>query len=292
VIPLIPNVGDIIRNSKKADWGPGRILETRSEGTVRVFFLNAGVKNLSLQHVTLEKVDGEEANNFILQNPHIEKLLKDKEFKSLPQALQDFRGLFPEGFSDPRYLKNERDYKIEAHELLHELLGREEYGQLLKEENYEEICSRALKIVNKTNIIFPNEKMALKDGLKPDAMKRMFAEALYFHLYGDGTIEERFMRLARCLEELDAAKWTTATYFLFIGFPEEFQFMKPTVVQNAAKLVKADLQYKPGLNWITYNSLLRFSQELHKFLVEAGMPPRDMIDVQSFMYCIAPGKYK
>ncbi len=283
--------GAIVRNPNAPDWGPGRVLETGSDDTIRVFFLNAGEKKLSLKHVTLERVDGEEADNFILQNPNLDDLLKDKAFKSLPQALQDFRGFFPKGFVDPDYLKYERDYKIEAHELLHELLGREEFERLLEEGDYEEICSRALKVVNKTNIVFPNEKMALKDGLKPERMKQMFSEALLFHLYGDGTIEERFMRLARCLEELDAAKWTTATYFLFIGFPEQFPFMKPTIVQHAAKMVKADLQYKVQLNWITYNSLLRFAQELHRFLVEAGMPPRDMIDVQSFMYCIAPGTY-
>lgn len=289
---MTPIVGDIVRNTKVPDWGPGRVLEAGSEDTIRVFFLNAGEKKLSLKHVTLERVDGEEAENFILQNPNLDDLLKDKDFKSLPQALQEFRGFFPEGFGDPEYLKYEREYKVAAHKLLHELLGREEFERLLDGGDYEEICSRALKVVNKTNIIFPNEKMALKDGLKPDAMKRIFAEALYFHLYGDGTVEERFMRLARCLEELDAAKWTTASYFLFIGFPEQFPFMKPTIVQHAAKLIKADLQYKTQLNWITYNSLLRFAQELRRFLVEADMPPRDMIDVQSFMYCITPGTYK
>lgn len=287
---MIPEVGDVIKNPKTPHWGAGRVLAV-GNGEVRVFFLHGGEKKLSLAHVTLEKAEGPEADSIILKNPDLDILLKDKSFKSMPEALKDFLNLFPKGFDDALYLENERDYKVVAHHLQQELLGREEFERFMEPEDYEEICHRALQVVNKTNIIFPNEKMALKDGLKSEEHKRMFAEALYFHLYGDGTVEERFLRLARCLEELDAAKWTIATYFLFIGFPDQFPFMKPTVVQHAAKLVKADLQYKPQLNWITYKHLLQFARELHRFLVEADMPPRDMIDVQSFMYCIAPGTY-
>ena len=43
---------------------------------------------------------------------------------------------------------------------------------------FEEICGRAMQVVNKTNLIFPNEKMSLKDGLKPAGRHQAFAVAL------------------------------------------------------------------------------------------------------------------
>ena len=76
----------------------------------------------------------------------------------------------------------------------------------------------------------------------------------------------------------------------FLAFPEEHVFLKPTVTQHAADLVKAELNYRSELNWLTYSCLLEFAGYLKTELVKMGMGPRDMIDVQSFMWCIAPGK--
>jgi hypothetical protein len=65
-------------------------------------------------------------------------------------------------------------------------------------------------------------------------------------------------------------------------------FLKPTVTQNAAEISGFAINYRPDLNWLTYASVLTFANYLKAELV--GLLPRDMIDVQSFMWCIAPGK--
>lgn len=148
---------------------------------------------------------------------------------------------------------------------------------------------RALRVVNATNLIFPNEKMSLKDGLATEDRKKLFSETLYQLLYGNADLEERFMWFARALEEIGAAKWTTASYFIFIVFPDRYMFMKPTVTQSAAEVSAFEINYRPKLNWLTYKSVLAFSDYLKSELSE--LKPRDMIDVQSFMWCIAPGKY-
>ena len=71
----------------------------------------------------------------------------------------EFRKMYPLGFDGKKYLEEERNYKIEAHVLMLELLDAETFESLLNEQKYEEICERAGKVVNKTNLIFPNEKM-------------------------------------------------------------------------------------------------------------------------------------
>jgi hypothetical protein len=82
-------------------------------------------------------------------------------------------------------------------------------------EQYQEICVRALKLVNATNLTFPNEKMALKDGLAEPKAKAMFAQALDELLHGQGAIKDRFSSFTNVLAEIGADKWTTASYFLF-----------------------------------------------------------------------------
>ena len=61
---------------------------------------------------------------------------------------------------------------------------------------------------------------------------------------------------------------------------------KPTITQHAAALCGFEINYRPEVNWLTYDLVLKFSQYLKDELVD--LRPRDMIDVQSFMWCIAP----
>jgi hypothetical protein len=130
--------------------------------------------------------------------------------------------------------------------------------------------------------------MALKDGLELPDNQQAFATALFHVLYGNGDLMPRFERFADILEGIGAAKWTIATYFLFIVYPEEYMFLKPTVTQIAAEISGFEINYRADLNWRTYASVLKFANYLKAELME--LSPRDMIDIQSFMWCIAPGK--
>ena len=142
-------------------------------------------------------------------------------------------------------------------------------------------------------MIVPTEKMALTNGLKTDSSQKMFSEYLYLLLYGENELEERFKNFSQCLTEIDAGKWTIVTYFLFMTFPDIHMFLKPKVTVDAADVCGFELNYRPEINWLIYSSLLKFSHYLFTALEE--LKPRDMIDVQSFIWCvarIAQGEYK
>jgi len=205
---------------------------------------------------------------------------------SLPRAVEKFLELFPHGFHGKKYTGQERDYKIKAHQMAQELISEAELKRLLAEGKHEEVCRRALRVANATNLIFPNEKMALKDGLENPLARADFATAFYDLLYSPGSFKARFDGFARVLGSIGANKWTTATYFPFIVHPDQYMFVKPTVTQKAAELSAFEINYRPELNWLTYESVLKFSNYLRAELAE--LKPRDMIDVQSFMWCIAP----
>lgn len=278
--------GDRVKHPTKDDWGLGEVLENSTGELVRVFFVGGGEETLSLKYVLPVKVGGVEAIHPVLDNLKISKSASGIKYQSLPQSIQVFLEQFPEGFYGEKFKEHEREYKDKAHALAQKILAQEAFGALLESENYAEIVKRALKVANSTNLIFPNEKMSLKDGLAKQPSQKAFSEALFSLLYGDEDLEQRFVSFTKVLENIEAAKWTTATYFLFIVHPENHMFVKPTITQYAAKLCAFELNYKPQLNWLTYKCVLSFSEYLFSEISE--LKPRDMIDVQSFMWCIAP----
>jgi hypothetical protein len=279
--------GDRVKHPTQEVWGLGQVLEDSSASQVRVFFVGAGDKTLSLEYVEPIIVKGKEANHPLLDNL-VEVTSSDGiKYQSLAQSVAEFLKIFPKGFYEENYVRGERRYKEKAHSLALELLSEKTFLELLNQAEDDEICNRALRIVNATNLMFPNEKMALKDGLKTDQWKKKYAERLYDLLYGKNKLEGRFIAFSRMLEEIEAAKWTTATYFLFIVYPDQYMFLKPSNTKNAANLSAFQINYRTELNWLTYRLVLEFSEYLKSELSE--LKPRDMIDVQSFMWYITPG---
>ena len=118
-----------IRHPLAATWGMGEVLEDSAGDTVRVFFVNAGEKKLSLKDLELVTVDGNEANHPILDNL---KIVEDEElrFRSLPESIQRFLKEYPGGFYGEKFAGNERDYKVNAHRLMRELLNKDEVKAL------------------------------------------------------------------------------------------------------------------------------------------------------------------
>lgn len=194
----------------------------------------------------------------------------------------------PEGFSDPSYLRYERDYKWAAHEAWCELLNEPEFDRLLTAEDYQEVCRRAMRVEAKTRfMLHRNEKAALHDSVKGAKPAKLFAYGLYDLVYGEDDFQERFKEFARDLESLPAnqtspVSWTIATIFPFLADPAKHMFLKPQVTKSAAKRRRFSLNYKPQLNWTTYSCLLRLAEVLREEV--ADQKPRDMIDIQSYIW--------
>lgn len=282
--------GERVRPPKREEWGVGEVLSDSTNDSLKVFFVGAGEKSLSLQYVQPVKVSGDEASHPVLDNLKIRKTASGIQYQSLPESIQVFLELFPEGFYGQKFQAHEREYKDKAHALARTLLDKDALTALIDSSGHGEVVKRASRVANATNLMFPNEKMALKDGLATPAHQKLFAEGLFGILFGANPLKERFGEFVGLLEEIEAAKWTTATYFPFVFHPDSHMFIKPSITQHAAELCGFEINYDPQLNWPTYRSVLEFSSYLFNELSE--LKPRDMIDVQSFMWCIAPGTYR
>ncbi len=278
--------GERVKHPALPEWGVGEVLKNLGDDKFLVFFVGIGEKTISLKHVSLLKVEGTEAEHPLLDN--LISIIQDGDikYKTPLESIVYFLSNYPNGFYGDKFNNEERTYKVKAGELFTELLNEKEFYTFLNNQDYDEISKRALKVVSATNLIFPNEKMALKDGLGSSQGKEIFSKALFVQLYGQDNMEDRFNGFIEALREINAAKWTTATYFLFLAYPDQYIFLKPEITKNAARVCRFEIHYKSELNWQTYERVLKLASYLRVELKE--LKPRDMIDIQSFMWTIAP----
>ncbi|MBA2486179.1 MAG: hypothetical protein H0V35_08775 [Nitrospira sp.] len=205
-----------------------------------------------------------------------------------------FLRLFPKGFRDDKYLSWERNYKWEAHLEWETELNRTAYRSLLRQGKHAEIAMRAVRIESRTNLLFSFEKMALRDAVKSSKGSRSFAEGLFAFLYGPGTQERRFENWCQVVAALPRKQtrvmtWPVMTVFGFIAQPEAHIFLKPNAMREAARLYGTGMTYQPRPSWMNYESFLGFAAALRRDLTD--LRPRDMIDLQSFMWVIGSDEY-
>ncbi len=201
---------------------------------------------------------------------------------------------FPKGFRDQTYKDWERDYKWNAHQEWNKQLHKEVFQELLAANDYLEIANRAVKLETRTNLLFSFEKMALRDAVKTTQAAKSFAEGLYTYVYGNGSLEQRFENFVRTVSALPRKQtrvltWPLVTVFGFIGNPQEFIFLKPKVTRIAAEKYAFDIRYQSKPDWNTYASLLEFAGQIKADL--ADWKPRDLIDIQSFIWVMGSDEY-
>jgi hypothetical protein len=221
-----------------------------------------------------------------------------KSVRSGPgRCRRKFLRFFPDGFRDVTYLDWERDYKWQTHQRWETVLGRTEFRRLLRAGEYREIAARAVRVEQQSrhSMIFSFEKMALRDAVRSDAGAATFATGLYDYVYGGGDLERRFTRWVEAVAALPRRQtrvltWPLVTVFGFIARPDSHMFLKPTVTKAAAAAYGFDFKYSSRPNWTTYGSILEFARLVRGDL--SDLRPRDMIDIQSFIWVQGSDEYE
>ena len=136
--------------------------------------------------------------------------------------------------------------------------------------------------------------MALRDAVKSGAGARSFAEGLYDFLHGAANVERRFERWVEVVAALPRRQtrvltWPLVTVFGFIAPPGVHVFLKPNATRASALAYGFDFQYDSRPSWETYASLLEFGRIVRQDLQD--LRPRDMIDIQSFLWVQGSDEY-
>jgi hypothetical protein len=121
-----------------------------------------------------------------------------------------------------------------------------------------------------------------------------FATALFELLYGNEPLDTRFSRWIAAVAALPRRQtrvltWPVVTVFGFIAQPKTHFFFKPTVTREAIRRYGAALAYASRPTWPIYRDLLTFVRKVRADT--SDLRPRDMIDMQSFLWVQGSDEY-
>ncbi|WP_270934130.1 hypothetical protein [Falsiroseomonas oryzae] len=211
----------------------------------------------------------------------LEAMKAGRAYVGFDGARARFLNHFPRGFEDPGYLKDERNYKLDAKRKL------DTTAPLDAAATDAGFGPAVLTVFHGTNLLSPFEKTKLTPLLRgPSADAFVRAAAAFTLGAGDPALQE----LRRIAHPFESAKWTVLTYLPFLWRPDAHMFLKPTVTQDFAERVGHSFAqaYAPELDIGIYESLLDLVRRTETELAQLG--PRDRIDVQSFIWVV--GSYE
>jgi hypothetical protein len=198
-------VGSIVRHPRRPAWGPGKVLQIDAEGAL-VFFAKGGSHNglarnpirLVLRIAGLEPAPTTSHPRLDHLPPLVgDSVTEGESYVTLEQGIDRFLHLFPQGFHGRSYANEERDYKWRAHQEAVRLLGAEALRGLLARMDHDEVATRALRVIQRVNLLFPQEQMALRDGLAGPEHRQRFAVALFELLHGSYQVPPKGQKPSR-----------------------------------------------------------------------------------------------
>ena len=188
------------------------------------------------------------------------------------------------GFEDPRFVEDERSYKVKTIEKAGELLSKAGLSELLAASRFDEFIERLRVIGCDNNLLYTKVPAAgdLSILHVPELDRPGFCRAVFDLLHGDGDSPERLAGYLKWVEDRHLpSKWTFPTYFLWVCAPDSEIYVKPGATQTALKLVGSELKLgKP--NAAAYSEYRDLAAELKEDLRAFG--PRDLTDIQGFLY--------
>ena len=94
------------------------------------------------------------------------------------QAVERFVAEFPRAFDDPAYLRQERNYKWEAHQRVAAELLSVGGRRVVAEERPGVLVDMLKTLIHQTNLLATQELIALNDAFKDQRATRKFADAV------------------------------------------------------------------------------------------------------------------
>ncbi|MCA9619295.1 MAG: hypothetical protein KC731_09735 [Myxococcales bacterium] len=260
---------------------------------LRVLFENVGYKVLAASFPAITDVPAADVSlDHPLRDPdrwpRVERNAQRAEAKrALParfdELVKEFLDHYPDGLQSEACDAEERNYKVRGVEYARESLDPAELTKLLEAGGYDEVMKRTRRTLGKVNLAFPQELMKFAD--VPADVVPVVAERVVRLAAADvDSTPTALEHLAAALDPHGAAKWPVVSLIPFLLRPESAPFVKPTAVQRAADATGIDVEYDSMPNAHTYRLVVEMCEHVAELLADRGMPARDFIDVQTFLW--------
>jgi hypothetical protein len=189
-----------------------------------------------------------------------------------------FLRLFPDGFGGAEFARHERDPKVSASSFLNSVLPLEMACSPRPEH-----CELAMKAYTKIGMLSPFESARTRDVLKgADGVAFIAAAAALAR----GEVGSGLKTIERVFAPHGQPSWPAATFLPFFWRPDDCMFLKPEVTKDFAERVGHPFAsvYGAKLEAPVYEALMSLALETKAQLKDLG--PRDMIDIQSFIWIV------
>jgi hypothetical protein len=279
---------NFVRHPKRPGWGIGRVVREDSD-RIEIYFEAVGPRQMVRSMAGLEDVpSGDVGDSDLLRHLKVDA---EGRYAAPPMTVEDmvqnFLRIEGGGFDHPRYVADERVYKEKAVALAAKILAPERLRDALGRGAYSEVFDAYRKTVNATNILSPFEKAKL-GGVSVEKHER-FAMALTDLLGSEEGFDGHFDALADTFLDLGIGSWPTCTHGLFLLRPDRHLVVKPHYVNRAADALNYSINYETAPSAKTYGRILSLAGYLREKLAARGLLPKDMIDVQGFIWIGAGG---
>jgi hypothetical protein len=199
-----------------------------------------------------------------------------------------FRELYPEGFAGDAWTKDKRGggkalkrHRQPVVERAAELLSAEALDAQIAAGAFAEVMKSVATVLAKTDLVTASQRRLLDH--KDAAGRRRFATALRDLLHGDA--EPFSMRFGRFVSELgQSAGWQLATVLPALVHPGEQVAVRPTSFKVQARVLTPQLAYGKAPTPALYEGYRAMALRAHELLTEAGLAPRDLLDVHDFCW--------
>jgi 5-methylcytosine-specific restriction protein B len=192
---------------------------------------------------------------------------------------------------DPAFQKDEIDYKQVLVAKAQDLLSEASLKQLVQDGDFDGFIDRLTTLgrAKENNLLFlryrDSSDLSVLEHPKLD--RSAFCEVMLDLLYGTDPTRTRLGRYINFLIAQGLPKkWTFPTYFLFLCHPDADIFVKPEAIRRFMEYAGESKELLPSVfSNYQYEAIKTFAHQFKEVL--QPYQPRDMVDVQSFIWvCI------